>query len=329
MKGYKKWITVGVIAFLVAAAVLSGYAMRRRKAVTPYSLIYIPKTEGGTNDFWTSLISGAEMAAQTYGGELQVWAPSAEEDVKRQRELLIQAIKVKPDALLISPSSFSEFNALLEQAKEEGILLVYVDSYTEEDIQDLLVSTDNMEAGKKLGEFSQTFLHEDSRIAVVSHVQGVSTAVERESGFRQGLGDYEKNIVDVCYCNSSFDKSYELTMELISKYPDLEMIAGMNEYSSVGAARAVWDAGLSDKIKVVGIDSSQEIVELMEKGVFRGIVVQKAFKMGYVGVKETLRMLNGEKVEKKIDSGCELVTPDNMYSSEIEKLIFPFDFVKE
>ena len=58
--------------------------------------------------------------------------------------------------------------------------------------------------------------------------------MEREQGFREGLGDYADNIVDIVYCNSLYEKSYELAQELMRKYPDLELIAGMNEYSAVG-----------------------------------------------------------------------------------------------
>ena len=115
----------------------------------------------------------------------------------------------------------------------------------------------------------------------------------------------------------------------MEKYPDLEMIAGMNEYSSVGAARAVQKHDMEDQIQVVGVDSSQEAVQLMEKGVFKGIVVQKAFKMGYLGVTETVRMLQGKPYDENVNSGCQLVTPENMYSSEIEKLIFPFNTIKQ
>ena len=118
------------------------------------------------------------------------------------------------------------------------------------------------------------------------------------------------------------------TLELMKKYPDLKMIAGMNEYSSVGAARAVKAAKAENRIRVVGVDSSQEAVQLMEHGIFQGIVVQKAFKMGYVGVRETVKMLRGEDYKKNINSGCQLVTPDNMYTSEIEKLLFPFNTLK-
>ena len=177
----------------------------------------------------------------------------------------------------------------------------------------------------------QTFLKREDGSAYVSttnSLKGVSTAVEREEGFRKGLGDLAENIVDVVYCDSRYEKSRQLTLELMEKYPNLKMVAGMNEYSSVGAARAVKAAGAKDRIQVVGVDSSQEAVQLMENGVFKGLVVQKAFKMGYIGVKETILMLRGKSYEKDVNSGCELVTPDNMYDSEIEKLLFPFNTLK-
>ena len=268
------------------------------------------------------------MAAQEYNASIEVKAPTKENDVERQNELLKEAIEENPDAILISPSSFTESNDLLDEAKEKGIKISFIDSYTEEPVQDLTVATDNLEAGEKLGKFAATLLGPDDQIAIVAHVKGVSTAVEREEGFRKGLGELADNIVDVVYCDSQYEKSRQLTLELMEKYPNLKMVAGMNEYSSVGAARAVKSAGAKDRIQVVGIDSSQEAVQLMENGVFKGLVVQKAFKMGYMGVKETVLMLRGKSYEKDVNSGCELVTPENMYNSEIEKLLFPFNTLK-
>lgn len=324
MKQRKKWIVFAALAvFLMAFGAAAFFVCRSAKQKT-WDLIYIPKTVDGTNDFWTALIFGTRMAANEYGVNLEIVAPRREQDVERQNELLKESIGKRPDAILISPSSFTASEELLEQAGKEGIKITYIDSYTEKEIQDLTVATDNLEAGRKLGEYAGKILEEDSQIAIVGHVKGVSTAVERETGFREGLGSLEDNVVEVVYCNSQFDKAYQLTCELMEKYPDLEMIAGMNEYSAVGAARAVKDAGAKDRIQIVGVDSSQEAIELMEQGVFRGLVVQKAFKMGYVGVRDTVRMLKGEKISDHVDSGCELVTPENMYDSEIEKLIFPF-----
>ncbi|SCI27358.1 D-allose-binding periplasmic protein precursor [uncultured Ruminococcus sp.] len=324
----KKWLSICLVVCLIGG--IGGAAWYRQKKIEErrMSLVYIPKVEDSTNDFWKALILGTKMAAKEYNADIEIKAPAEENDIERQNELLKEAISEEPDAILFSPSSFTESNDLLKEAKEKGIRISFIDSYTEEKVQDLTVATDNLEAGEKLGKFAATLLGPDDQIAIVAHVKGVSTAVEREEGFRKGLGDLAQNIVEVVYCDSQYEKSRKLTQELMEKYPNLKMVAGMNEYSSVGAARAVKAAGAKDRIQVVGVDSSQEAVQLMENGVFKGLVVQKAFKMGYIGVKETILMLRGKSYEKDINSGCELVTPDNMYDSEIEKLLFPFNTLK-
>ena len=324
----KKWLSICLVICLIGG--IGGATWYRQKKIEErrMSLVYIPKVEDSTNDFWKALILGTKMAAKEYNADIEIKAPTEENDIERQNELLKEAISEEPDAILFSPSSFTESNDLLKEAKEKGIRISFIDSYTEEKVQDLTVATDNLEAGEKLGKFASTLLGPDDQIAIVAHVKGVSTAVEREEGFRKGLGDLAKNIVEVVYCDSQYEKSRKLTQELMEKYPKLKMVAGMNEYSSVGAARAVKAAGAKDRIQVVGVDSSQEAVQLMENGVFKGLVVQKAFKMGYIGVKETILMLRGKSYEKDVNSGCELVTPDNMYDSEIEKLLFPFNTLK-
>lgn len=324
----KKWLSICLVICLIGG--IGGAAWYRQKKIEErrMSLVYIPKVEDSTNDFWKALILGTKMAAKEYNADIEIKAPTEENDIERQNELLKEAISEEPDAILFSPSSFTESNDLLKEAKEKGIRISFIDSYTEEKVQDLTVATDNLEAGEKLGKFAATLLDPDDQIAIAAHVKGVSTAVEREEGFRKGLGDLAKNIVEVVYCDSQYEKSRKLTQELMEKYPNLKMVAGMNEYSSVGAARAVKAAGAKDRIQVVGVDSSQEAVQLMENGVFKGLVVQKAFKMGYIGVKETILMLRGKSYEKDVNSGCELVTPDNMYDSEIEKLLFPFNTLK-
>ena len=325
MKSHKKEIMIAVILMSALLVIFTGLLTPEATQTRRCSMIYIPKIRDDTNDFWTSVISGCRMAAEEYNSELEIMAPDKEENIEEQNQLLEKAIEQKPDAILFSPSSMDASDDLLKKAKEQGIRIIYIDSYTDEELQDLTVATDNVEVGRMLGEYARTLINKDSKIAIVSHVKGVSTAVEREQGFREGLGDYANNIVEVVYCNSLFEKSYELTQELMEKYPDLKMIAGMNEYSAVGVGRAVSDAGVKDQIAVVGVDCSQEAINLMEMGVYKGIIVQKAFRMGYIGVEETIHLLNGDAVEKNIDSGCELVTPENMYNSDIERLIFPFN----
>ena len=326
MKKHKGWIILIFVMILVVSVVgIYGYR-RQMKESKEITLVYIPKIIDETNDFWTTLIAGADTAAEEYGAVLEVKAPESETDYEGQNAYLKEILEreEKPDALLISPVSYTQSTELLKDIKAQGIRLVMIDSNIDENIEDIRVSTDNLEAGRKLGEYAASLLEEGKKVAVVGHVEGSSTAIERELGFREGLGDKADAYTEVVYCGSQYEKAYELANHLMEKYPDLGVIAGLNEYSARGAARAVRDAGAQDQISMVGIDSSQEEINLMEQGVFEGFVIQKPFKMGYLGVKYTIEMLKGEKVPQKVDAGSELVTPQNMYTGENEKLLFPF-----
>ncbi|WMJ89997.1 substrate-binding domain-containing protein [Anaerocolumna sp. MB42-C2] len=294
------------------------------KTEVPINIIYIPKIIDDSNEFWSALIGGAEMAAKEFNINLKVVAPDAEEDYARQNQLIDWAIKQKPDAIALSPADYSETTAKAKEIADNNIKLVFIDSTVNENVQDALVATDNYLAGKKMGEYMKTFVNRNTKIAIVGHVKTASTAIEREKGLRSGLGSDESKIVDVVFCDSEFGKAYSLTIELLKEYPDLTMIAGLNEYSSVGAARAIKRLGLAGKVKVIGFDSSIEEIELLEEGVFQGIIIQKSFNMGYLGIEEAVKLVKGKKVEKNVDSGSQLITKNNMYTEENQKLLFPF-----
>lgn len=276
------------------------------------------------NAFWFSLIEGTQIAAKEYGINLSILAPDVESNYEKQNELIEQAIKAKPDAILLSPADNVKTLESAKKIKEAGIKLILIDSQMAEPIQDALIATDNFEAGKKVGQMVKNLIKKNSKIAIVSHVQGTSTAIAREAGLRQSLGEDEKRIVDVVFSDSEYEKAYEVTKELLVKHPDVDIIAGLNEYSAIGAARAVRDLNLTDSIKLIGFDSSTEEIQLLEEGVFDGIVVQKAFNMGYIGLETAVKILRGEEVAANIDSGSNIVRKDDIYTEENQKLLFPF-----
>ena len=202
--------------------------------------------------------------------------------------------------------------------------MVLVDSDMEESMGATLVATNNFEAGKKLGLLLKDALPENPTIGIVSHVKGASTAIEREKGLREGLKKYSSRILPPVFCNSNYDKAYEVTKKLISEHPEVNAIAGLNEYSAVGAARAVKDLGMEDQIVMVGFDSSNEEIQLLEAGIFEGIVIQKPFNMGYLSVQKAVEAYHNSAVEPMVDSGSVAVTKANMFTEENQKLLFPF-----
>jgi ribose transport system substrate-binding protein len=76
-------------------------------------------------------------------------------------------------------------------------------------------------------------------------------------------------------------------------------------------------------VKFVGFDAGTQSVEALKKGDIQGLVVQNPMQMGYLGVKAVVDHLQGKKVEKVVDTGVTLVTPDNMGEAKIQELLHP------
>lgn len=323
MGSYKRRVlTAGIL--LGAAAVLGlWYWQSHRESSRPLKIVLIQKAVDDT-DFWTSIYEGGQMAANELGAELTVMGPRRESETELQHQMILEAIEEKPDAIALTPSSFEETIPYAEQIEAAGITLVLMDSTMKKDMGKSLIATDNYAAGYKMGFYMKRFVDADTVIGVVGHVKGTSTATERERGFRAGLGDAQEQIAEVVFCDSSAEKAYELTCELMKTYPDMNLIVGLNEYSAVGAALAVKELGRSADCHMAGFDSSFEEIQLLEEGVFDAIVIQKPFNMGYLGIETAVKAAQGKEVEPYVDSGSELITKENMYTEENQKLLFPF-----
>ena len=316
----KKWISILLIFVLVSAIF---FLVERDGKTKEKNVVMIVKIIDSTNDFWTSTIKGANMAAKEYGISLRVLGPEAETKYEEQGAMIQEAIAMKPDAIVLSPASYTETPEYAEKIEDAGIELILMDSVMEKEMGSCVVATDNVDAGKKMGNYIAENFPEDVNIGVVGHVQGSSTAIEREEGLRAGLGDLAENIVDTVFCDSDYRKAYKVTKEMLKAHPEINVIAGLNEYSSVGAARAVIALGLEDEVHMIGFDSSLKEVEFLESEVFEAIVVQKPLNMGYLAVENTVRILQKKDVPQYIDSGSVLITKETMYTPENQKLLFP------
>ena len=324
MKRYKRLFVLLLGLGIFGIVIGVGNLVRIRRNSQPLEIILSQKAIDETNDFWESISEGARMAAKENGAELTIWGPDSEREIERAHQLILEAIESRPDAIVLAPISYEETLKYARMIEEAEIPLILIDSIMEEPAGAGLVATDNVEGGFKMGELMRRHATEDTAIGIVGHVKGSSTAVEREQGLRQGLGEYQDQIVDVVFCDSSFEIAYDITCEMLEKHPEINMIAGLNEYSAVGAAEAVIDMGRADSILMVGFDSSTREIQLLEAGVFEAIVIQKPINIGYLGIEAAAKLARGEKIEENVDSGSVLVTKDTIYTEENEKLLFPF-----
>jgi ribose transport system substrate-binding protein len=74
---------------------------------------------------------------------------------------------------------------------------------------------------------------------------------------------------------------------------------------------------------MVGFDAGTQLVADLQSGDVQGLVVQNPVLMGYKGVMTMVEHLQGKPVEKRIDTGVVLVTPENANDPKIQELLHP------
>lgn len=324
MKKHKNAL-LGILFLTLAVSFLSGVFLLdefgEKKTV---KIVFIPKVQDKTNDFWMSMISGAKSAGKEYQANLVILAPDEENDYETQKRYIEEAVKMKPDAIALAPIRYSEMTDCVKQVTDAGIKLILIDSKLDQNLEETYIGTDNRNAGLQMGQKMRDYVGPDTKIAVVSHVKGSSTAIEREEGLREGLGEDQSKIKMVLYSNSDYNQAYEKTRELMKANPDITLIAGLNLYSTVGVARAIREMNLSKKVHVVGFDNDIEGIQYLEEGIIDTLIVQKPFNMGYIGIQTAVESVRGKKPDKNIYCDTEVITADNIYTDENQKLLFPF-----
>ena len=76
------------------------------------------------------------------------------------------------------------------------------------------------------------------------------------------------------------------------------------------------------KIKIVGFDTSDPIVEDIRKGIVQADVVQYPYQVGILGVKMMVDALNGKPVEREVHTPFVVATPANVDTADVKKFIY-------
>ena len=72
---------------------------------------------------------------------------------------------------------------------------------------------------------------------------------------------------------------------------------------------------------MAGFDDLKDTLEGIREGSIQFCLVQKTFTMGWLSVEKLLAAVNGEEIEKEIDTGIIVVTKDNVdsYMADMKK----------
>jgi ribose transport system substrate-binding protein len=73
----------------------------------------------------------------------------------------------------------------------------------------------------------------------------------------------------------------------------------------------------------VGFDTGTELVTALKAGDITALMVQDPFRMGYLGVKNAVDVLRGQKVAAFVDTGVTVATAANLEQPAVKDLLNP------
>ena len=200
-----------------------------------------------------------------------------------------------------------------------GIPVVIIDSDLKGEVgKDFIsyISTDNYQGGVLAAKRLAELLGGKGKAILLRYQEGSASTTLREKGFLEALKKESPGIELLSsnlYAGATTETAYKTSQNLLTRFQgEVQGLFTPNESTTFGMLRAMKDAGLAGKVKFVGFDASEALVKAMKDGEIHGLVLQNPIKMGYLGVKTMVDHLQGKPVEKQIDTGVIVLTPENM-----------------
>ncbi len=299
-------------------------ATTRENAAGTYTIAVIPK--GTTHEFWKAVRAGADQAAAELGVNVIWKGPLREDDRDAQISVVEDFISRGVSGIVLAPLDDVALRMPVQDAVAKGIPVVIFDSGLQSDAYASFVATDNRKAGTMAGDYLAKMLNGQGRVAMLRYQEGSESTMNREEGFLDAIRQHEGIAVVSAnqYGGATTETAYQASENLLARMgAPLDGIFCPNESTTFGMLRALQDAGLAGQIRFVGFDTSDKMVAAMRAGELNATVVQNPRKMGYLGVTTLVQHLNGEAVEKRIDTGATLVTADNLDQPDIQVLVNP------
>jgi ribose transport system substrate-binding protein len=315
------------IAVALAAACAKGASSRSDKALT---IAVVPK--GTSHEFWKSIHAGAVQAAEELSASGDsvhiIWKGPLRED---DRELQIQVVEgflsQGVQGLVLAPLDRRALVRPVQDAKDAGIPTVIIDSGLESDSIVSYVATDNAKGGALAADRLAQRLGGKGKVLVLRLQEGSASTEERERGFLDRIKTGYPGIIVVSsdqYAGPTRETAKRASENLLNRFGgDLQGIFTSNESATIGMLLALQDMGKAGKIRFVGFDASQILIDAMRAGQLDGIAVQNPMRMGYLGVKTMVEHLRHQNVERHVDTGVTLVTPETLDLPATKDLISP------
>ena len=263
------------------------------------------------SEHWQTMKKGAEKAAKDFGADVIVLAPDKEANVDMQFRIIEDLIFHKLDAICIAPCDSTSVVPIIKEANLQNIPVFTIDTDADTDVVSF-IGTNNYLAGKIAGERMIEILKGKGNIVIITGVPEQQTHRDRILGFKEAIEGSEIKIIDQRQANSDTELAMKVMNQLIREHKNIDAVFVTNALMGLGVLEALNANGEINKIKVIGFDIQQELMEGVKNRSVDSVIARNPYNMGYKTVRAAVTYLRGGSVERYIDTGTELITNKNV-----------------
>lgn len=269
-------------------------------------------------EYWQYVKSGAEDYASEHSDKVtvEVKGPSSETAFDEMQNMIETDLSSGSyDGVIISPLQSDTAAQLVSGTK---LPIVAIDTNFEAPEVKSFVGTGNEAAAKKGGEAAVEAAKAagwtDIKCIEIAGVQGDQTNTARMNGYKAGVEEAGGTFLsdEVQYADATADRATTAMEAIMQTHPEgIAIICANNDDMAMAAARAAQGHDAYKNTIFLGFNGDRAACEAILAGQMTMSVAQMAYEMGYKAVETMVQVLDGETVDEFVDSGSDVVTPDN------------------
>ena len=263
------------------------------------------------NPFFAKLQQAAINEAKKNGLQTMAAASSTAGDSDTQIAAIENMINRGVKGIVIDPANPYALRNVVKKARDAGIVIITTNTSLEPaTAADASYETDNFAAGELIGQWSKARLGQNAaKVAMLDYDLSDKTSKARHDGFLKGFGINDKSpeISGTALTQANVETGQSSMENLLSAYPDINVVYTINEPTAQGAALAV--KRMKKDILMTSIDGSCSGVRSVASGAIGATVMQFPERMGQLAVNAIITSVNGgAKPEGVNNSGTVLIT---------------------
>ncbi|MDR1209300.1 MAG: substrate-binding domain-containing protein [Clostridiales bacterium] len=275
---------------------------------------------GPLNKYWDQVKRGMDQAASDLGAELVFDTLVTDHSAAEQGELIGRELDGGTKAFVIAPAAGDTVMKRVLGGVSEKAVIVACGSRMGSGLADASVSADNRAMGEALGERIVAYERFRPGILIITDGSGTESELSRLLGLTSVLSRagarYSVRVVPP----GTRDMAGRVAAYALTE--NARTVVALNSVTLTAAGEAF--SANPHRARVYGADSSPDIVSLLEKRVITCVVAQNAYLLGYLSVESAVAELRGKRADAVVPVGCAVITANNMYTKEHERLLFPF-----